>query len=148
MSATTTPLGTSTQLSARRPPAGRSCAPPPSGGSARWRRSPPRSPPRRTAEVAKAVGVPMEAGGSARTTAEAIPAGGFAVGTLIVDGALRRPAVVLARKAARPARTFVVLTVTGTVLSLGYAAAAGPPPRPRRSCCASRTWSPPLSRSR
>jgi len=67
---------------------------------------------------ARAIGVPMEAGSLGADTAEPIPLGGFAVGTLMWSVVGIILAVVLAQWAKRPARTFVVTTVVLTVLSL------------------------------
>lgn len=67
---------------------------------------------------ARALGVPMAAASPGAGPAAPIPPGGFAVATLIwaVVGIVL--AVVLAWRARRPARTFVVTTVVLTVLSL------------------------------
>lgn len=67
---------------------------------------------------ARVIGVPMEAGSLGADTAAPIPLGGFAMGTLMWSVVGIILAVVLARWAKRPARTFVVTTVVLTVLSL------------------------------
>jgi len=67
---------------------------------------------------ARVIGVPMEAGSLGADTAAPIPLGGFAMGTLMWSVVGIVLAVVLARWAKRPARTFVVTTVVLTVLSL------------------------------
>ncbi|MDQ3153895.1 MAG: DUF6069 family protein [Actinomycetota bacterium] len=67
---------------------------------------------------ARVIGVPMEAGSLGADTAAPIPLGGFAMGTLMWSVVGIVLAVVLARWAKRPARTFVVATVVLTVLSL------------------------------
>lgn len=76
---------------------------------------------------ARAIDVPMEAGspGVDTATAAPIPIGGFAVGTLIWSIVGTVLAVVLARRAKHPAKTFVVTTVVLTVLSLAGPALAG-----------------------
>lgn len=67
----------------------------------------------------KAVGVPMDAASPGGTgPAAPIPFGGFAISTLIWSAVGIVLAVILARRARRPARTFVVTTVVLTVLSL------------------------------
>ncbi len=67
---------------------------------------------------ARLVGVPMAAGDVGSAVAEPLPAGCFAMGTVTcaVVGVLL--AVVLGRIAARPSRTYLVVTVALTVLSL------------------------------
>jgi len=65
-----------------------------------------------------ALGVPMEAASGDATEAAPIPLGGFAMAVLIWSVVGIILAVVLARWAKRPARTFVVTTVVLTVLSL------------------------------
>jgi len=67
---------------------------------------------------ARVIGVPMEASSLGADTAAPIPLGGFAMGTLMWSVVGIVLAVVLARWAKRPARTFVVTTVVLTVLSL------------------------------
>lgn len=67
---------------------------------------------------AKALGVPMEAASPGAGPAAPIPPGGFAVATLMWAAVGIVLAVVLAWRARRPARTFVVTTVVLTVLSL------------------------------
>lgn len=73
----------------------------------------------------KALGVPMEAGSPGGGAAAPIPVGGFAVSVLIWSAVGTVLAVILARRAKRPARTFVVTTVVLTVLSLASPALAG-----------------------
>lgn len=73
---------------------------------------------------ARAIKVPMEAGAPGADAAAPIPIGGFAVGTLMWSIVGIVLAVVLARRAKRPARTFVVTTVVLTVLSLAGPALA------------------------
>lgn len=68
--------------------------------------------------VAGALGVPMEAASGGATEAVPIPPGGFAGAVLMWSVVGIILAVVLARWAKRPARTFVVTTVVLTVLSL------------------------------
>ncbi|SMQ14295.1 hypothetical protein SAMN06272771_0586 [Streptomyces sp. Ag82_O1-12] len=68
--------------------------------------------------VARAAGVPMEAAGPGATEAAEIPVGGFFGGVLFWSVAGIVLAVVLARWAKRPARTFTVTTVALTTLSL------------------------------
>lgn len=67
---------------------------------------------------ARLVGVPMAAGDVGSAVAKPLPAGCFAMGTVTcaVVGVLL--AVVLGRFAARPSRTYLVVTVALTVLSL------------------------------
>ena len=60
----------------------------------------------------RAAGANLHVGGSP------IPAGGFAVFTLMFAAAGLLPALVIGRWAKRPARTYTVVTVTGMVLSL------------------------------
>ncbi len=67
---------------------------------------------------ARAIGVSMEAGALGADTAAPIPLGGFAVGTLMWSVVGIVLAVILARWAKRPARTFVVTTVALTALSM------------------------------
>ncbi|MGP3983633.1 DUF6069 family protein [Streptomyces sp. KR80] len=67
---------------------------------------------------ARALDVPMKAGGPGAKAAEAIPPFGFAMGVLFWSVVGIVLAVALARWAKRPARIFVVTTVTLTVLSL------------------------------
>ncbi|MFH8462939.1 DUF6069 family protein [Streptomyces sp. NPDC017991] len=68
--------------------------------------------------VARGAGVPMEAAGPGATEAAEIPVGGFAGGVLFWSVAGVVLAMALARWAKRPARTFVVITVALTALSL------------------------------
>jgi hypothetical protein len=75
--------------------------------------------------AAKAIDIPLRAGSVGADKAEAIPAGGFAMGTLIWSAVGIVLAVVLARRAKRPARTFLVTTVVLTALSMFGPIAAG-----------------------
>jgi hypothetical protein len=68
--------------------------------------------------VAKALDIPMETAGWTTEPAQEIPAGGFAMMTVLWTAVGTVLAVVLARRAKQPARTFVVTTVVLTVLSL------------------------------
>lgn len=70
------------------------------------------------AAAAKAVDVPMEAAGMGSDTAEQIPVGGFAMSIVLWTAVGTVLAAVLARRAKRPARTFVVTTVALTALSM------------------------------
>ncbi|MEU2542247.1 DUF6069 family protein [Streptomyces iakyrus] len=74
--------------------------------------------------VARAAGVPMEAASPGAKEAAAIPVGGFFGGVLFWSVAGIVLAVVLARWAKRPARTFTVTTVALTALSLAGPAVA------------------------
>ncbi|MFF8012487.1 DUF6069 family protein [Streptomyces sp. NPDC007929] len=74
--------------------------------------------------VARAAGVPMEAAGPGATEAAEIPVGGFFGGVLFWSVAGIVLAVVLARWAKQPARTFTVTTVVLTALSLAGPAVA------------------------
>ncbi|MZF86937.1 DUF6069 family protein [Streptomyces sp. SID5643] len=74
--------------------------------------------------VARAAGVPMEAASPGATEAAEIPVGGFFGGVLFWSAAGIVLAVVLARWAKRPARTFTVTTVALTALSLAGPAVA------------------------
>ncbi|MFE8961394.1 DUF6069 family protein [Streptomyces iakyrus] len=74
--------------------------------------------------VARAAGVPMEAASPGVKEAAAIPVGGFFGGVLFWSVAGIVLAVVLARWAKRPARTFTVTTVALTALSLAGPAVA------------------------
>lgn len=67
---------------------------------------------------ARAAGVPMDAASPGAKEAAEIPVGGFAGGVLFWAVAGIVLAVVLARWARRPARTFTVTTVALTALSL------------------------------
>jgi hypothetical protein len=75
--------------------------------------------------IARASGVPMEAGSIGATEAEPITVGMFAMGTLINTFWGTILAVIFARYARRPARTFVLTTVVLTVLSLAGPLGAG-----------------------
>ncbi|MEU0218837.1 DUF6069 family protein [Streptomyces sp. NPDC006265] len=74
--------------------------------------------------VARAAGVPMEAASPGATEAAEIPVGGFFGGVVFWSVAGIVLAVVLARWAGRPARTFTVTTVALTALSLAGPAVA------------------------
>ncbi len=75
--------------------------------------------------VARAAGVPMEAGSIGAAEAEPITVGMFAMGTLSSTFWGTILAVILARYARRPARTYVVTTVVLTVVSLAGPLGAG-----------------------
>lgn len=68
--------------------------------------------------IMRGVGVPMEAASPGAESAAEIPVFGFASGVLFWSVAGIVLAVVLARWAKRPARTFAVVTVVLTALSL------------------------------
>ncbi|WP_033314508.1 DUF6069 family protein [Streptomyces iakyrus] len=74
--------------------------------------------------VTRAAGVPMEAASPGAEEAAEIPVGGFFGGVLFWSVAGIVLAVVLARWAKRPARTFTVTTVALTALSLAGPAVA------------------------
>lgn len=74
--------------------------------------------------VARAAGVPMEAANPGAEEAAEIPVGGFAGGVVFWSIAGIVLAVALARWARRPARTFTVITVALTALSLAGPAVA------------------------
>ncbi|WP_328771779.1 DUF6069 family protein [Streptomyces sp. NBC_00286] len=74
--------------------------------------------------IARGVGVPMDAASPGAKEAAEIPVGGFAGGVVFWSIAGIVLAVVLARWAKRPARTFVTITVALTALSLAGPAAA------------------------
>ncbi|MFF7723978.1 DUF6069 family protein [Streptomyces luteogriseus] len=74
--------------------------------------------------VARAAGVPMEAASPGATEAAEIPVGGFFGGVVFWSVAGIVLAVVLARWAEQPARTFTVTTVALTALSLAGPAVA------------------------
>ncbi|PSM45128.1 hypothetical protein C6Y14_03345 [Streptomyces dioscori] len=74
--------------------------------------------------VARGAGVPMEAASPGATEAAEIPVGGFAGGVLFWSVVGVVLAMALARWAGRPARTFVVITVALTALSLAGPAVA------------------------
>ena len=69
------------------------------------------------AVAAKAVDVPMKAAPKSAEIGRSIPLNGFAVSTLACAAIGTILAVVLARKARRPARTFVVATTVLTLVS-------------------------------
>jgi hypothetical protein len=74
--------------------------------------------------VARAAGVPMEAAGPGAEQAAEIPVGGFGGGVVFWSVAGIVLALVLARWAKQPARTFTVTTVVLTALSLAGPAVA------------------------
>jgi hypothetical protein len=76
------------------------------------------------AAVIRAVGVPMRAGFLGAATASPLTASSFATGVVVCTlwGAVL--ATILAKKAARPARTFLAITVVLTVVSLMVPAGA------------------------
>jgi hypothetical protein len=74
---------------------------------------------------ARAADVPMDAGSPGGDTAAEIPVTGFAQGVLFSSVLGIVLAVALARRARRPARTFVVTTVALTAVSLVPAVTAG-----------------------
>ncbi|MFJ8467238.1 DUF6069 family protein [Streptomyces swartbergensis] len=74
--------------------------------------------------VARAAGVPMEAASPRAEEAAEIPVGGFGGGVVFWSVAGIVLAVVLARWAKQPARTFTVTTVVLTALSLAGPAVA------------------------
>jgi Family of unknown function (DUF6069) len=75
--------------------------------------------------AARAIDVPMEAGGMGASKAEAIPAGAFAFSTLIWTVIGTVVAVVLSRKAKHPAQIFVALALVATVASFALPLGAG-----------------------
>lgn len=75
--------------------------------------------------AARAVGVPMEAGNAGAAEAEPITVGMFAMGTLISTFWGVVIALLLARFASRPSRTFVRVTIPLAALSLAGPLAAG-----------------------
>jgi hypothetical protein len=75
--------------------------------------------------IARAVGVPMSAGGLSASTADEITPGMFAMGTLICTFWGTLIAVGLARWANQPARTYRRITLALVVLSLAAPALAG-----------------------
>ncbi|MBR8640012.1 hypothetical protein KEF29_13715 [Streptomyces tuirus] len=74
--------------------------------------------------LARVTGVPMEAAGPGAKEAAEIPVGGFGGGVVFWSVAGIVLAVVLARWAKQPARTFTVTTVALTALSLAGPAVA------------------------
>ncbi|GGK44491.1 DUF6069 family protein [Streptomyces flaveus] len=74
--------------------------------------------------IARGAGVSMDAASPGAKEAAEIPVGGFAGGVVFWSIAGIVLAVVLARWAKRPARTFVVITVALTALSMAGPAAA------------------------
>ncbi|MFE9643964.1 DUF6069 family protein [Streptomyces sp. NPDC006365] len=74
--------------------------------------------------IARGAGVRMDAAGPGAKEAAEIPVGGFAGGVVFWSVAGIVLAVALARWAKRPARTFVVITVALTALSLAGPAVA------------------------
>lgn len=75
--------------------------------------------------AARAAGVPMEAGGVGADTTEPIMVGMFAMGTVICTFWGTVLAMLLARFARRPSRTFVWAAVALTLLSFTTPVAAG-----------------------
>ena len=71
------------------------------------------------------IGVPMEAGGFGATSAQPIVPANFSFGTVLCTAVAALLAAVLARRAQRPARTFMVVTVALTLLSLVSPIGAG-----------------------
>lgn len=69
------------------------------------------------AVVAKAIDIPMKAAPQNAAAGRAIPLGGYAMGTLMCTALGTVLAIVLAWRAKRPARMFVVITAVLTVLS-------------------------------
>ena len=70
------------------------------------------------AAVAKAIDIPMMAAPKTAEVGRVIPMSGYAMGTLMCTAIGIILAVVLARRAKRPAATFVVVTSILTVLSM------------------------------
>lgn len=70
------------------------------------------------AALAKAAGIPLRAGLPGAHTAPAVTAGSFATGIVIATFWGTVLAVILARYASRPARTFTIVAVAATALSL------------------------------
>ena len=77
------------------------------------------------ARLADAAGVSLLVGGFGADHAEPIPVGGFATATLMWAAIGTILAVVLARRAARPARTWVRTTVVLTVASFAPSVLTG-----------------------
>lgn len=75
--------------------------------------------------IARATGVPMAAGEIGAHTAGSITVGMFAMGTLICTFSGTILALILARYASYPARTYARTTVVLTVISLATPLAAG-----------------------
>ncbi|MGW4460746.1 DUF6069 family protein [Micromonospora sp. NBC_01796] len=75
--------------------------------------------------AARAVGVPMMAGGTGATVAEPVNVGMFAMGTVISVFWGTILAVLLARYARRPARTYLWTTIALTVVSMAGPYLAG-----------------------
>lgn len=71
------------------------------------------------------IGVPMVAGGFGATSAQPIVPANFSFGTVLCTAVATLLAAVLARRALHPTRTFIVVTVTLTLLSLVSPIAAG-----------------------
>jgi hypothetical protein len=67
--------------------------------------------------TAKAIDIPMKAAASEASVAKAIPLSGFALGTLLATAIGTILAVILARRAQRPVRLFVVITSVLTLAS-------------------------------
>jgi hypothetical protein len=78
-----------------------------------------------TAAVAKAAGVPLVVGPASAKTGDVIPASGFAVGTLMCTAAGIVIALLLARWAKNPARTFAIVAVVLTFVSFLFPITTG-----------------------
>ena len=70
------------------------------------------------AALAKAAGIPLKAGLPETHTAALVTAGSFATGIVIATFWGTVLAIILARYASRPARTFTIISVAATELSL------------------------------
>jgi len=70
------------------------------------------------AALAKTAGIPLKAGLPGTHTAALITAGSFALGMVIATSWGTVLCVILARHASRPTRTFTIIAVAGTALSL------------------------------
>jgi hypothetical protein len=75
--------------------------------------------------VARAIDVPMEAGSFGAEHADKVFVGGFAFSTFVYCAIGTVVAAVVARRAKNPARTWVVIAVAGTALSLVFPIFAG-----------------------
>lgn len=80
------------------------------------------------AAAIRALGVPMKAGFLGAATASPLTAAGFATGVLVCTFWGTILATILAKKAARPARTFAIIAATLTAVSLIVPAGAGATP--------------------
>ncbi|MFI6581075.1 DUF6069 family protein [Embleya sp. NPDC050493] len=78
--------------------------------------------------LARGLGVPMRAGNIGAETADPITVGMFAMGTAVSLSIGTVLAVLVARFAARPARTYLVATVVLTALSMAGPLLAGDTP--------------------